>query len=88
MTWNMPYKPSRKLMNQILDHHSPFGQSVSTPSDVSVGTPHANAIASPNSGPSPLSSALRKKTSIERARLFLGGKYQQLIASMSTEEQV
>lgn len=89
MTWNLPYKPSRTLMSQIIDdHHSPLGQSMSTPSDVSVGTPYANAVASPDNSLSPLSSALRKKTSVERARLFLEGRYQQLIASMSTEEQV
>ncbi|KAF7510663.1 hypothetical protein GJ744_006275 [Endocarpon pusillum] len=89
MTWNLPYKPSRTLMSQIIDHHSPLGQSsMSTPSDVSVGTPHTNEVASPSNALSPLSSALRKKRSVERAQLFLEGKYQQLIASMSTEEQV
>ncbi len=75
-------------MGQVLDHHSPLDQSMSTPSDVSVGTPYANAVASPSGGPSPLSSALWRKTSVERAQLFFKGQYQQLVASMSTEEQV
>lgn len=88
MTWNLPYKPSKTLMSQIIDHHSPLGQSMSTPSDVSVGTPYANDVASPSNALSPLSSALRKKRPVERAQLFFEGKYQQLLASMSTEEQV
>ena len=75
-------------MSQIINHHSPLEQSMSTPSDMSVGTPYANGVTSPNNALSPLSSALRKKTLVERARLFLEGKYQQLIVSMNTEEQV
>jgi hypothetical protein len=88
MTWNLPYKPSRRLMSKTFDHSSPFGHSAPTPSDVAIGTPFANAIASPNGVPSPLSSALRKKTSAERARMFLEGNHEQLIASMSSDEQV
>jgi hypothetical protein len=75
-------------MSKPLDYSSPFGHSAPTPSDVAVGTPYANAIASPNGVPSPLSSALRKKTSVERAQMFLQGNHQQLIASMSSDEQV
>jgi hypothetical protein len=74
-------------MSQTPDHSSPYGQSVSTPSDVAVGTPYANAVASRNSVASPLSSALQRKTSVERAQMFFEGKYQQLIASMSRKEQ-
>jgi hypothetical protein len=88
MTWNVPYKPSRRLTSQNVDHGSPLGQFATTPSDVAVGTPHANAVASPNSALSPLSSTLRRKSATERARMFLGGDYQQLIASMTKEEQV
>ena len=88
MSWNLPYKASRAFMSQTSDHTSPFGMLGATPSDVSVGTPYANAIASPSNVPSPLSSALRKQTSVELARMFLEGKYEDLIASMSSEEQV
>lgn len=88
MTWNMPYKATRAFMSQNFDHNSPFGQLADTPSDVSVGTPYANAIASPSGPPSPLSSALQRQKSVERARMFLEGNYDQLIASMNSEEQV
>jgi hypothetical protein len=88
MTWNIPYKPSRKFMSQNLDQSSPPGQFALTPSDVSVGTPYTNAVASPNCAPSPLTSAIRRKKSVERARMFLEGNHQQLVASMSNEEQV
>jgi hypothetical protein len=60
-------------MSKPLDHSSPFGHSAPTPSDVAVGTPYANAIASPNGVPSPLSSALRKKLRLNELGCFFKG---------------
>jgi hypothetical protein len=86
MAWNMPYGAMH--LNQALgmNHGSPFGNAVSTPSDIMVTTPASNNAGSPMAAPSPLSKALTIKRSIDRARMFTGGRFDDLIKSMDKKE--
>ena len=69
-----------------LDHVSPFAP-ISTPSDVMIQTPPADNAASPANAPSPLSVALRKKTLTDRAYMFLDGRHDDLLRSLSKDER-
>jgi hypothetical protein len=87
LNWNIPYGALGSLQSGS-DHPSPFGPSVSTPSDISImATPPANLVSSPRDAPSPLSTALKRKTAIERAQLFVQGKHDDLIRSMDKAER-
>src|SRR5580700_2212468 len=89
LNWNMPYGALNSSRSRDTGH-SPFGQFVSTPgaiSDVSMAATPANSVSSPNNAPSPLSVALRKKTAIDRAHLFVQGKHDDLIRSMDKTER-
>lgn len=86
--WNVPYKPSKAPAIGLGNHPSPFPPQGSTPSDVSFGSPQALQNGA-GSGLTPsLSSALQKKISLDRARLFLDGKLPDIIESMTQEEQM
>ncbi|KAH0545456.1 hypothetical protein FGG08_000457 [Glutinoglossum americanum] len=90
LNWNMPHGALGSSRSKDTDHPSPLGQFVSTPgaiSDVSVSTPPANAASPPYNAPSPLSTALRRKTAVDRARLFVQGKHDDLIRSMDKTER-
>jgi hypothetical protein len=56
------------------------------PSDIGVKTPPQNA-ASPRGASSPLSAALKKKTAIDRAHLFVQGRFDDLVRSMDNSER-
>ncbi|KAI9764311.1 MAG: hypothetical protein M1840_008529 [Geoglossum simile] len=87
LNWNMPYGALGPLQSGA-DHPSPFEPPVSTPSDVSImTTPPADITLSPRDAPSPLSVALKRKTAIERAHLFVQGKHGDLIRSMNGAER-
>ncbi|KAL9108317.1 MAG: hypothetical protein Q9227_006916 [Pyrenula ochraceoflavens] len=82
IAWNIPYVPSKAPTVQIVDHSSPFPPLGSTPSDVSF------ELQSPDGPSSSHSSTLQKNNSIDRARLFLDGKFEDIVGSMSHKEQM
>src|SRR5438034_8043633 len=84
LNWNMPYGAMGLWSSK--DHPSPFGPSASTPSDVDMLSPPANAP-SPHNAPSPLSMALKKKTATDRAYLFAQGRFDDLVRSMNNAER-
>jgi hypothetical protein len=69
------------------DQPSPFGPSYSTPSDIVANTPNGDTAPSPQDAPSPLSVALKKKTAIDRAHLFVQGKHDELVRNLNMEEK-
>lgn len=87
LNWNMPYGALSLSRSRNTDYPSPFAPSVSTPSDISVDTPPGNAALSPQNPPSPLSTALKRKTAIDRAHLFVQGRHDDLIRSMNNAER-
>ena len=60
---------------------------VSTPSDVVVATPFATNAQSPHNVPSPMTVALKEKTAIDRANLFVQGRHHELLSSMNRVER-
>ena len=80
LNWSLPYGALPQA-RRAFDHVSPFGQSVSTPSDVSIYSPGGHT-----SPPPALSKELRNTTSIQRAHLFLGGNYDKLLKILDTSE--
>ncbi|KAI9690498.1 MAG: hypothetical protein M1822_009461 [Bathelium mastoideum] len=87
LKWNLPYESIKSYMLRALDHASPVAGTVATPSDVSVHTPSANSAGSPRDVPSPLTIDLKKKTAIDRAKLFASGHHTELMQGMSRAEQ-
>lgn len=82
MNWHLPFRALARQFPQLLNHPSPFGPAVSTPSDVSIATPPGNAPGSPV-----LSQALRSKLATERAQLFIADKQDDLLRSLSMKEK-
>jgi hypothetical protein len=82
----MPYGAMRAAGRESLDHFSPFPVA-STPSDVAAITPGVNNAATPRDALSPLSRAILKSTAADRAYLFLGGRYDELLKSMNKGER-
>ena len=76
MNWNMPYGLIRSLAPSAVDHVSPL-------SDMSVNTP-------PSAGgaPSPTAVAINAMKPIDRARLFLEGRHNELLRSMDKQQRV
>ncbi|KAL9618155.1 MAG: hypothetical protein Q9160_007105 [Pyrenula sp. 1 TL-2023] len=88
MNWNVPYKPSKAPIIELGNHPSPFPPQGSTPSDVSFGSPPAPQAGIHYGLTTSLSSALQKKNSVDRARLFLDGKFPNIVKSMTQKEQM
>ncbi|KAI9933967.1 hypothetical protein MW887_005039 [Aspergillus wentii] len=84
LAWNRPYG----AMSLVNDPTSPFGQAISTPGDVVVATPESNNAPSPMDAPSPFSKALTIKRSLERTRMFVDGRFDDLLKSMNKKEAV
>jgi len=59
-----------------------------TPSDMSIDTPSATAGPTPMAAPSPLTTTIQKKAAIDRGRLFVDGKHDELIRSMNGKERL
>lgn len=76
MNWNMPYGLIGSLAPSPVDHVSPF-------SDLSVTTP-------PSAGgaPSPTAVAIKAMKPIDRARLFVGGRHNELLRSMDKQQRM
>lgn len=86
LNWNLPYGALRLLRGKEIDRLSPLGHTTTTPqSDIAIATPSAGAP-SPNDVYSPTSTALNMKV-VDRAHLFISGRYQDPIRSMGTEER-
>jgi hypothetical protein len=69
-----------------VDHDSPGETAISTSSEVNAFTPDSNNILSPLNAPTPLSKALASKTLVERAHMFAGGRFADLVGSINKEE--
>ena len=76
MNWNMPYGLMRYSAPSAADHFSPL-------SDISVTTP-------PSAGgaPSPTAVAINAMKPIDRARLFVEGRHNELLRSMDRQQRV
>ena len=89
MKWNMPYGALKRSNFTALDHVSPRAVAASPASDLVATTPAAYGVLSPPAeSPSGLSQALRNKTVLERAYLFMEDKHDELIRSMEPQERV
>jgi hypothetical protein len=55
---------------------------------MSIDTPSATAGLTPIAHPSPLSNAIQKKVAIDRGRLFVEGKHDELIKCMNGKERL
>lgn len=67
---------------------APSPMSISTPSDVVVVTPPSDNLLSTNNAPSPLSRVQNVKLTIDRAHMFVEGRFRDLLQSMQNEERV
>ncbi|OAL35869.1 hypothetical protein AYO20_04775 [Fonsecaea nubica] len=89
--WNMPYGALRYSQAGPINHISP-NVVASTPagnSDIVARTPGSYGAQSPaTDSPSGLSRALRTKTALERAYLFVEGKHNELLRSMEKSERM
>jgi hypothetical protein len=61
--------------------------SMSTPSDIVVGTPPANNAPSPSDAPSPLTQIRQKNEAVNRAYMLVKGQYTALVNSMREDER-
>ena len=68
--------------------YGPSPMSISTPSDIVVTTPAGDAASSPNNAPSPLTKLHNRKMTVDRAQMFVEGRYEALVRSMSKEEKL
>ncbi|KAL8741567.1 MAG: hypothetical protein Q9190_005838 [Brigantiaea leucoxantha] len=85
LNWNLPHGTMR-FSNLASIAASPA--SLSTPSDVVVATPSSNEMQSPRNAPSPLAKIQLAKEAIERAHMFIEGRYEELLKSMSKEDRM
>lgn len=76
MNWNMLYGAMRSLEARAVDHISPLR-------DIVVTTPP-----SPSGAPFPMAAAVREKTAIDRARLFIQGRHMDGLKSMEIPQRV
>ena len=84
LNWNLPHGTFRSARATSLSAPSPM--SISTPSDIIVETPPANA-SSPNNAPSSLTRVQSMKQRVDRANMFVTGQYNALVKSMNPEEK-
>lgn len=87
LNWNMSYSAITAMKLTNLDHFSPI-EAVSTPSDVAVATPHSNNATSPQRVVPSLSRALERKIRTNRVQLFLQGRHDELMKSMTKSERL
>lgn len=82
LNWTRPYGTRQHSAFSAL---SPM--SMSTPSDIVVGTPQANSALSPSDAPSPFAQILQKNKAANRAYMLVEGQHAALIKSMGGEER-
>jgi hypothetical protein len=61
---------------------------MSTPSDIVVATPPENGTKSVINAPSPLTKLQGMKVLVDRAHMFVEGRYGELVKSMHEEEKL
>ncbi|KAI9701750.1 MAG: hypothetical protein M1820_006378 [Bogoriella megaspora] len=83
------YRETESFVPKIrdLDHTSPFGQAVSTPSDVLVQTPRQDGPSSPSNALSPLAIELKTRTAGDMAALFVKGDHDSLLQQLHTTDR-
>ncbi|MCJ1437103.1 hypothetical protein MMC27_006488 [Xylographa pallens] len=84
LNWNMPYGTMRAF---IARNPAPSPMSISTPSDIVVATPQPLDALSPANAPSPLTQLHNMKETMDRARMFVEGRFGPLVKSMRQEER-
>ncbi|KAG9228624.1 hypothetical protein BJ875DRAFT_547603 [Amylocarpus encephaloides] len=82
--WNLPYRAFKSSSATERSPFSPFG---STPSDISIGSPHSKIFTTAINASSPTMLAIRDKTLNERARLFVTGAHEELMKGMKRREK-
>lgn len=82
----MPYGAMRAAGARNLDDFSPFA-TMSTPSDVAVVTPINKNPGTPQEVLSPLSRAIADSAALQRARMFLDGRHDELMKSMDSSQR-
>ena len=83
----MPYGTMHSMV-QSPGFPAPSPMSISTPSDVVAVTPPSDNVLSTNNAPSPLSRVQNVKVTIDRAHMFIEGRFRELVQSMRKEERV
>ena len=83
----MPYGAMGRSAGIMSGGPSPAAMAASTPSDVVIATPSATSAHSPHNVPSPMTAALKAKTAIDRANLFVQGRHHELLHSMNRVER-
>lgn len=82
----MPYEALIGSSAGAFNYSSPQGISDMSPaSDTIVATP--SSAMSPPSAPSPTAVAIKRKTAMERAKLFVQGRHDALLADMNRTER-
>lgn len=92
LNWNMPLAASLFTGSQSPRFTPAFGLPLSTPSDVVVRTPSVAGnspmqIGSPHDKRSPVSAAVSEALALDRACLFLHGKFDDLAKTLNTAEK-
>lgn len=82
MNWDIPYQTLVRQSPHSSNHPSPFGPTVSTPSDVSIASPAGDVPTSPG-----LSQALKQRISIKNAQLFIAGRHDELLRSLNMADK-
>lgn len=75
MNWNMPYGVPALSTDMTVDHPSPM-------SDIEVATPPSN-----HDAPSSMAVTVKEITAIDRARLFVEGRHDELLQSMRGKQR-
>ena len=75
MNWNMPYGITIPRAAMAVDHTSPI-------SDIQVATPSSTVDA-----PSPMAVTIKEITALDRARLFVEGRHDELLQSMRGKQR-
>ncbi|KAI1328405.1 hypothetical protein F5Y16DRAFT_154316 [Xylariaceae sp. FL0255] len=93
-TWSLPYKALRASLMTSAEHPSPFTGDWSTPSEISILSPHYSLgapspgqVSSPANAPTPTTIAIRVKAQEDRARLLIQGRTDELLKDMSSSEK-
>ena len=88
LNWNIPHGTFRSTTIRSGNLSMPSPISISTPSDIMVATPPVNDANSPNNAPSPLTRTQNFKKKVDRAHMFVTGRYDALVKSVNPEEKM
>jgi hypothetical protein len=82
MNWNLPYQTLLQHLPHSMNHHSPYADAGSTPSDVSYTSPPAIEAAS-----SKVVRAAALKSTQQTTDLFINGNFDGLLRALSAKEK-